>query len=781
MSRNRYVPAILATAVMLGCLCVVASPALAGDATTASACKLAEASPGFRVSLPDCRAYELVTPVYGGGQPPFGLFRVSPPMSANGEHILGIAFAPYAGTENLEQYGLEYGAVYEYSRSETGWNAEAQDPPASEFPRSDFKFASADLSRSLWEVVLPVHDGEELGALTHEYDGFTLAVREAAGGGKGRFTLIGRVTAPKHGPEAGLYEVMGASEDLSHILLSVTAEGEQLWPGDTTQPGAQSLYEYHDVSGREPVLVGVRNEGLPPWTAGAERINEGAALVSQCGTQYNAVSANGERVYFTAAAANLGPSKDACTEAGEGTGPAVNELYGRVGGAKTVAISEPATEDCLACNISKVAQEEAPEGATFQGASTDGEQVFFTTKQMLLPGAENGRTGLYEYDAEAPMGERVKLLAKEVASVAAVSEDGTRIYFNSETELTNEVDGNGEHAEAAHNNLYVYDTVMSRTRPALSFVGQEIFGERTSPDGEYLVFESMWPFKGTNDKSTTVPQLFEYDASTGQIVRVSAGQRSPGVAYECAATKTFEEGYNCDGNTEATEFAPKATGASPESFFSKPTEASSHLTVTKEGTVVFTSALALTPDAREGRVIAAGAGSRAENVYEYEAGHLNLISPADELSGIQVIPGQSRLLGIDETGKDVFFATTNSLVPQDTDTQYSWYDAREEGGFPAPSLTPGCLGAATCQGGLTAPPALSPVGGSASAAAGGNLAPPTPVVSKPKPLSRAQKLAKALEACKRISKKQKRELCQRQARRKYGHVAGKASSGRRGK
>jgi hypothetical protein len=635
-------------AATLGALALTATPALAAGDANMSQCPFeTESSPGFRTYLPDCRAYELVTPVYGGGQPPFGLFHLSPPMSANGEHLLGIDFAAYAGTENLEEYGLEYGAVYEYSRSAAGWNAEALDPPASEFPRSDFKFASADLSRSLWEVVLPAHSGEEVGALPYHYDGFTLAVREAAGAGKGRFTLIGRVSAPKDGLETGDFDVMGASEDLSHILLSVTAEGEQLWPGDTTQPGSQSLYEYHDVGGQEPVLVGVRNEGAPPWTAGAAHLNEGAELLSQCGTQYDAVSAGGERVYFTA---------QECPG-----GPAVNELYVRIGGSETVKISGTGA-------------------AVFQGASTDGTKVFFT---------EEG--SLYEYDFDAAEGNRVTLLAHQVASVAAVSEDGTRVYFNSEV---------GQ-------NLYVYDTADTTPQitPPLSFVGQEISGERTTPDGEYLVFESTWPFAGTNDKST-VPQLFEYDASTGQIVRVSAGQRSPGVTYECAATKTFEEGYNCDGNTEASEFAPKATGASPESFFSKPTEASSHLTVTEDGAVAFTSALALTPGAVEGRVIAAGAGSRAENVYEYEAGHLYLISPADELSGIQVVPGQSRLLGIGETGKDVFFATTDSLVPQDTDTQYSWYDAREEGGFPAPVTPVPCQGSA-CQGPAPAAPSLT--------------------------------------------------------------------------
>ena len=64
---------VLATAAMamLVCLCMCASAVATGDVNLTS-CGLAEGSPGFRSFLPDCRAYELVTPPYDAGAPAFG-------------------------------------------------------------------------------------------------------------------------------------------------------------------------------------------------------------------------------------------------------------------------------------------------------------------------------------------------------------------------------------------------------------------------------------------------------------------------------------------------------------------------------------------------------------------------------------------------------------------------------------------------------------------------------------------------------------------------------------
>jgi hypothetical protein len=137
------------------------------------------------------------------------------------------------------------------------------------------------------------------------------------------------------------------------------------------------------------------------------------------------------------------------------------------------------------------------------------------------------------------------------------------------------------------------------------------------------------------------------------------------------------------------------------------------------------------------------------------------------------------LLGTDTTGENVFFSTADQLVPQDIDTQLDFYDARVGGGFPAPTAPLACGGEA-CQGALSAPPIFG-TPASVTFNGAGNLAPPTP--AKPKPLTRAQKLAKALKACHSKHDRHKRAACERQARKRYGPTKShsKSSSQKGGK
>ena len=722
----------VAGVVMLGCVC--GSAVAAGDVNAAS-CRVAEGSPGFRGLLPDCRAYELVTPPYDAGAPAYGPVDGAPLVSGDGEHLVSEAFAGFCGTENSEYFESDVGAYYEYSRTASGWVCEALDPPASAYPRRLFFSASADVSRTLWGLQVPGHGGEEVSITEPTYDGWTLAVREAAGGDKGRFTLLGPVVAPGHEShlaeydEAGAvpqYNVAGASADLSRVLISVKASHSQLWPGDMTvkdtEPNSlhafESLYEYRAGGGDEPALVGVSNSGP---LAGLPHINEGADLISECGIAANAISASGEVVLFTAHAADQGPESKHCNAAGEGTGPAVDELYARVGGSRTVDISEPSTGpggDCESCDESE------PKAAVYQGSSEDGSKVFFTTEQDLLPGAAGD--SLYEYNFDVPAGRRVTLLSREVNSVAATASSGSLLYFQSNADLTGKPNANGEAAsEVAGEKLYVCDAGGG----SVAFVAGEVGGVQTTPDGRYVLFSSGRELKGTDDTST-VAQLFEYDTETEALARVSVGQKSA-AGFECPDTHTVEEGYDCNGNT--TDGADTPNIAFPSRVRS-PADATSGLSLAENGVVVFSSALPLTPQAPQGRPFEAQGivVSYTENVYEYRAGDVYLISPADEGSPLFRSDAQeSRLFGVGESGRDVFFGTTDSLVPQDTDTQYSWYDAREEGGFPAPPATAGCAGEA-CQGPANTPLAVS-TGVTNTLPAPGNLAPPVParVVVKP--------------------------------------------------
>jgi hypothetical protein len=699
-------------ALALASLAFTTTPALAtGDANSPACSQSTESSPGFRASLPDCRAFELVSPADGAGPAPAtDDSHTSPAFSPDGDQILSRSFGAFAETGDLAQIGEEYGAIYELSRTPAGWSAEAQEPAASTYTWSNLEehgFSDTDLARSVWTVTPPVASGEEPErSFIYANDG-PYVLRE----GQGDFVPVGPKVAPGHEQAEGVFgQIEGVSGTLNHIVFTVLPIHKNDWPGDSTLPtGSESLYEYHGTDGGEPVLVGVKNSGPPPWQPNASHVNEGAQLVSECGTQYNAMSSSGEVVYFTALAAQVkvGGQKF-CTEnagAGEGSGPAVNELYARVDGSRTVKISGAGGAG----------------GAVFQGASEDGSKVFFTEAQDL-----------YEYDLED---QQTTLITAHAASVVKVATDGSRFYFTSTGKLTAAPNGNGETATNGASNLYVYDTATELPTPAFvaSGVGAQSF--ETTADGEFLVFASTSDLRDTDDTSP-VPQLFEYDAATGALARVSVGQHAPG-GYRCEATGAVEEGYGCDGNTLVANQLPGTPF-----FEDAPRLVYAGNSVSENGTVVFTSELPLTPGAVQGRALYNGEHNEVigivENVYEYRSGQVYLISPGDEALPPRQQGGteETRLFGIDESGQDIFFATDDSLVPQDTDTQASWYDARVEGGFPAPAAPPGCNGEA-CQGAgpvtpVFAAPGSNTVTGVGSAAPLVSTKPATKPAAKPK-------------------------------------------------
>jgi hypothetical protein len=130
-------------------------------------------------------------------------------------------------------------------------------------------------------------------------------------------------------------------------------------------------------------------------------------------------------------------------------------------------------------------------------------------------------------------------------------------------------------------------------------------------------------------------------------------------------------------------------------------------------------------------------------------------------------------------GGDVFFTSRAQLVPQDRDEKNSLYDAHE-----CTPATPcghesstACAGTG-CQGVPPAPPAFA-TPSSATFSGVGNFPPPGPAkpAVKPKAPTRAQKLAKALRACKKHKVRKRRLTCQKQAHKKYG--AAKAGNANR--
>jgi hypothetical protein len=740
---------------LLSCLFIPTTTFAAGDASEGWCPN--EASVGFSADLPDCRAFESVTPAYLGDTDPRGLGGSEPEISPSGTELLAEDFAGYAGSEGLDQAYTQYGAMYLYTRTPTGWTAEAQDPPASQFPWAYFASASVNTLRSsVWTVT---NTPEDIEPTPERPATFTYVLKTS----KGNFAMVGPSAAPGHEEnEGGAGKVLAVSENGAHIIISVFARSKFLWPGDSTSENAtggsepvSSLYEYRGASGGEPSLIGVSNRGSAPWRVGARHINEGGQLLSECGTEYDDMSANGSVVLFTAM------HQSGCTA----SQPPSDELFARVRGSETVAISEPTAESCAACVTSGT-----PGEARFEGISENGLIVYFTSTQALLPGA-SGVT-LYEFDIAAPVGRRVTLVAPNVTAASESSASGNRIYLQSSSALAVTTNANGEAPAEGAENIYLYDAPAA----TLAFVATASGETDLDPsrEGGFLAFLSATHYAGTDDTSA-VPQLFEYDSTTRRVLRVSRGARVPGGAY-CPTTHQITERYNCDGNTTDTElvagagseaamrFAPYPvaetyTSSNEVATRTRVTGSPLHNGIAENGSIAFSSELPLTPQAIAGSVIFDERGfptSRVENFYEYRNGEVYLLAPANEkLAPIELTPnplGTTWLLGIDTSGQDIYFGSNSDLQGEGPSAQATWYDAREDGGFSSLSV-PTCEGEA-CQGTPPATPNLFGTPASSTLDGGnGDSTFAVPVVPKSTTVSPA-----TIKKC-RKGKKRERSRC----------------------
>lgn len=440
-------------------------------------------------------------------------------------------------------------------------------------------------------------------------------------------------------------------------------------------------------------------------------------------------------------------------------GPEVNELFARIdngqSGAHTVAISEPSKDDCSACETFE-GQQAKRSGAEFLGASQDGSKVFFRTSQPLLGG--DSSNNIYEYDFDAPAGQRVVRVSGGDATVSdpvanvfghpQISEDGSHVYFFAKGVLTTTPNGFGQSAQPDANNLYVFERDARYPAGHMAFVAtlsadavEELWknltptGADLTPDGRFLLFTSHTDL--TPDDTSTAQQVFRYDAdptqaegeaNTPSLVRISVGQG----------------GFNDNGNTSVDD----AEIVSPASGFEdtveeeeyNPDAYATYRSISANGEYVFfQSPDGLTPEALNNKVVGTvenggfkGQPLHAMNVYEYRDGVVSLISDGRDLTHLQDV-SIVKLVGTSESGNDVFFDTSDQLVAQDTDDNLDVYDARIDGGFPAPPAPSGCLGEA-CQGQLSSAPTLLSPGSEFQAGANPPLVGPAPTVaSKPKP------------------------------------------------
>ncbi len=740
------------TAVLAWTLALTAGTVLVllPSAASAEECPNAQFRTGPSAHLPDCRAYEMVTPPFKDA----GYARVMA-ISPNGLSIATAVNGAFGGVEGYPNIIFPIpGIIYTTQRTDSGWAGTPDDLSAFEYaPFLASGFADlAGISEGGLDGQTTVWAARKAGQPENRIDFFMRRPdRSIVDIGPALPPTVPPGSPSEEGNLAKIYGI-GLSPNSSRYFFSIEHEN-YYWPFDGTQVGPSSLYEYLGTGNTVPLLVGVENSGKQISQCGTV-IGGGGENASISESSHNAVSTDGDTVFFTA----YPTTHTLC----KGNAPPVQELFARIDnglpGAHTVAISEPSKGDCAACDT----EASVLASAHFEGASEDGSKVFFTTTQPLLGG--DTHENIYEYDFDAPAGERILRVSRGDSTVSNPtpglvhrtgagymtgspmnSEDGSHVYFIATGVLTTTANGEGESAEVGAGNLYVFERDSRFPSGQIAFVARlsardvcnlcqgSSFSPDITPDGRFLVFRSERDLT-PDDTSTGVRQIFEYDAQTGALVRVSIGQ----------------DGFNHNGNVTEPKlnvYAGVTNDAlilSPAAFFEgyNPTDYSTRSSVSADGSYVFfESTVGLTPQALNQTVIgkeSVGGPVYATNVYEYHAGRVSLISDGEDITRIGNVSAVE-LLGTDASGHDVFFQTVDRLVGQDADTNLDIYDARIDGGFPGPSPTPSCSGDA-CQGPLSGAPVLLSPGSEFQA--GGNPPLAAAPATKPKQKTTKQKTKK---------------------------------------
>ncbi len=737
---------------------------------------------GAAAGLLDARAWEMVSPPSKQGTALEAITNEGGVIQAaeGGGAITYVATAPIV-SEPSGNRSVAYSQVLS-NRSGAGWSTTdisvAHEKVAGLHPGflSEYRLFSSDLSTGLVEPegASPLSpQATERTSYLREADGTYVPVVNPSNVPPG--TKFGG-TERLAGEFVGGVTFATATPDLSHLVL---VSPQALTTGFTPiNEENTSVYEW---SGGALRLISVLPDGTPSAEEGE------SAIVGGLGQDLRgAVSSDGSRVVFEAEDSQQN-----------------SHLYLRdVGREETVQVDAPASGVTVGQGRPR-----------FQLATGDGAHVFFLDTRRLTPDAtaRPAQPDLYECSIgisgnhlactlrDLTVDENAGEAANVQGTVLGSDSKGEHVFFVAKGALApGATPGSCERrsggvlpAASSSCNLYMADTATGDVRLVATLSARDfpdweagngfdlaILTARVTSDARYLAFMSQRSLTGydNRDQASGVldEEVYLYDSSLNKLTCVScnpSGARPVGVFDPPTFPGLLVERPLSFGNQWLAASVPGWTPVDLEHSLYQ----SRYLS--DSGRLFFNSADSLVPQDGNGK----------EDVYEYEPAGVGSCTRVGGCVGL-VSSGssneESAFMDASSSGDDVFFLSASKLSPSDVDEAYDLYDAHVcSAGSPCPppaaSVSPPCTTGDSCR---AAPPPQPQIFGpppSATFSGSGNVT-PTPVLKpKPKPLTRAQKLAKALKACKK-KPKSKRASCNRRARKLYGpkHNVKKSSTKR---
>jgi hypothetical protein len=619
--------------------------------------------------LPDCRVYEMVSPVdKNGGEIKVLGSTLNSPARLEVSAADGNRFAYSSITSFGDSPSAPWTSEYIATRTEgEGWSTHSINParetnslthtPAFKWD-VQYKLFSADLSNG-WLI----HDTEPPLDECAPAGNLNLYRRDNTTGDYEPLTTAEATDIGKDGYEL---ELQGVSADETRAVIRANGK---LTP-DAATKGFNQLYEHvQDPEGGcgELRLVSVLPNGKASTMGSSLGTFYGLPGESRENAVNHAVSADGSRVFWS-------------TVGGSGV------LYVRdTEAGKTVQI--------------------AGSGSQFWDAAADGSKALYSVSAG--PELQN----LYEFDsAKALAGEPPStLVAEGFKGVAAASARLSRVYFVS----TEALGGEGVTGEP---NLYLHEAGGNTSLVASLYGGDETLsrgdleafskfgfavaqapkisnGVRTTIDGAHLAFVSAGSLTGYDNLDAADGrhslEVYLYDLDSDHLACIScnpSGARPAGRLIQSTSGATLRRvsAHMAPGQNQF--FAPRTLSADGNRLFFDSFEALLPRDTNGKGDVYEWQRAG-----SQGECDEVG----AELYVPSSGGCLSLISTGQS-------PSDSEFADASPDGKDVFIRTASSLLPQDPG-QVDVYDARIDGGLPQPVAPPAACEGEACQGPLAPP------------------------------------------------------------------------------
>jgi hypothetical protein len=598
--------------------------------------------------LPDNRAYEQVSPVDKNES---DINFSADFASTNGNKLAFLARGAFAGAPTAQ--GAE-GNPYLATRGPNGWTTESTSLPDGELNNTNgYLGYMPDLSKGVisWREESPAVETYDPSAA----HGQNLYMRDNT---TGTLTLVNGSEPVGATPKAFVW----GSSDFSHLALDTSKRLTEDSPC-TGLFGEEEHCAYEWVNGTIRVASVLPNGQKVPGAVGGAASGTGTGV--GCNFEH-AMSDDGSRLFFTYMFFGVIPK----------------DIYARDNGTSTTLVTG--------------AERTLPGGASgyefhYQSAeAAHGNKVLFSTKNSLVDADDDETGDLYLYDFNKPEGERLTLVSEDqnpvapqgaavlevgsspCLSVVGTSEDLHRVYYVAQNQI---VAGDPEDVGPK---LFLWDDTSGT--PQTTYIGT-LSGER-----------DYWAWRASVYNGETVMRNARWSANGHYLAFVSSAQLTD---FE---NEEHDEMYRYDAVGHELDCisctADSITAGSPvesevgfnKIFYTKLPMNHQLRNVSEDGKVFFQTFRSLVPRDSNGK----------SDVYEYENGHLHLISSGTGTD-------DSFFLDANPSGSDVFFLTRDKLVGWDVDNNRDVYDARVGGGFPEPPPKP-----PACEGDACQPPPTVP-------------------------------------------------------------------------